>query len=234
MTENIFSRLHLLVGDDALKAFEKTKVIIFGIGGVGSWCAEALVRSAVKNITIVDSDYICETNINRQLPATTKTVGKIKADVLKERLLEINPAANIKSIHKFYTAENSSEFELSDYDYVIDAIDSVKEKAHLINTVTRLNNTKLFSSMGAALKMDIFKIKKSEFWKIKGDPLARALRNNFKRSKIFPEKKFQCIWSDEARKNVVESNLRINGTITHTTATFGFALANLLIDDIIK
>ena len=130
-----------------------TRVIIFGVGGVGSWCAESLVRSGIMHITIVDSDRVCASNINRQLMATTKTVGMVKVDVLKERLLEINPAAQITALQQIYCAETSDSFQLNSFDYIIDAIDSLENKADLIRTATKTSAV-LFSSMGAALKMN--------------------------------------------------------------------------------
>jgi tRNA A37 threonylcarbamoyladenosine dehydratase len=233
MTEdkNKFSRLRLMVGEDAFKSYQKTRVIIFGVGGVGSWCAEALIRSGIGHLTIVDFDTVCETNINRQLLATTKTLGRAKVEVLKERLLEINPNAEIVAFNTQYNESTSERFSLHTFDFVIDAIDSLKDKAHLIRTVTALERPVLFSSMGAALKMDPFRIKKSEFWKVKGDGLARALRNKFRKENSYPSKKFQCVWSDEilTNKGVHQSANRLNGSIAHTTAAFGLALAGLVL-----
>lgn len=229
--ENKFSRLRLMVGYDALNRYRETSVIIFGVGGVGSWCAEALVRSGIGHLSIVDYDIVCETNINRQLLATTKTVGLPKVEVLKDRLLEINPDLEINVFNCAYNEISADSFCLETYDFVIDAIDSLKDKAHLIRKVTSLDRPVLFSSMGAALKMDPFRIKKSEFWKVKGDGLARALRNRFRKENSYPLKKFLCVWSDEILKNkcASEENIRINGSIAHTTAAFGLALAGLVL-----
>lgn len=177
------------------------RVIIFGVGGVGSWCAESLVRSGITHLTIVDSDRVCITNVNRQLMATMKTVGRVKTDVLRERLLEINPNADITAIQGIYSAETRDEYHIEQYDYVIDAIDSLKDKADLILTTTRMKGVTLFSSMGAALKMDPTRIHVAEFWKVTGDPLARALRQRFKRNKEFPAHRFLCVYSDELLSN---------------------------------
>ena len=114
-----------------MTALAKTRVIIFGVGGVGSWCAEGLVRSGITHLTIVDSDRICITNVNRQLMATTRTVGQVKVDAMKDRLLEINPKAEITAIQQIYSAETASQFNLDDYDYVVDAVDSLKDKVQL-------------------------------------------------------------------------------------------------------
>ena len=263
MARGIFRREELLSGADMMEVIASKRVIIFGVGGVGSWCAESLVRSGIEQLTIVDSDRVCMTNVNRQLMATTKTVGKVKVDVLKERLLDINPAANITAIQDIYSAETAESFHLSSYDYIIDAIDSLKDKADLILRATK-TDAKLFASMGAALKMDPTKISVAEFWKVKGCPLAAALRRKFKHNKTFPSKKFQCVYSEELLRNRGEnkscgtsqclcpkaaegpgradllnhewctSKAQINGTIAHTTAIFGFTLAGLLIQDICK
>lgn len=241
----IFRRAELLLGDEAMKHIAEKRVIIFGVGGVGSWCAESLVRSGFRHLTIVDSDRVCITNVNRQLMATMKTVGMVKVDALKERLLSINPKAEITALQKIFTAETAEEFHLEDYDYIIDAIDSLKDKALLILLSTnspsfggsqRGAGPVFFSSMGAALKMDPTRIKVAEFWKVQGDPLARALRNRFKKEKTFPRHKFQCVYSDELLKNQlpIDPEDRGNGSISHITAIFGFTLAGLVMQDIAK
>ncbi|MDO4496898.1 MAG: tRNA threonylcarbamoyladenosine dehydratase, partial [Bacteroidales bacterium] len=191
-------RTELLLGKDNLDKIQSVRVLIFGLGGVGSWCAEAMVRSGVRNITIVDSDRVCVTNCNRQLMATSRTIGQVKVEALKERLLEINPDATITAYQKIYEAETADEFHMHEYDYIIDAIDSLKEKADLILRATALpKHITFISSMGAALRTDPFMIRKAEFWKVKGDPLARALRDKLKRNKTFPKRKFQCVYSEE-------------------------------------
>ena len=267
----IFRRSELLLGDEAMSRIAEKRVIIFGVGGVGSWCAESLVRSGIRKMTIVDSDRVCITNINRQLMATTKTVGQVKVDALKERLLTINPSAEITALQQIFTEETAESFELASYDYIIDAIDSLKDKALLIMMATSLpaqrgdkKGAKFFSSMGAALKLDPTHIKIAEFWKVTGDPLARALRNRFKREKQFPKRKFQCVYSDELLENKghnstcgteqcmcpkakngpgdpkllnhewCSSKAQINGTLAHITAIFGFMLAGLVIQDAVE
>jgi len=230
-----FERLDLLVGAEAASALARLRVTVFGVGGVGGWCAESLVRSGVGHLTIVDSDRVCASNINRQVMATCQTVGQVKVSAMKERLLAINPDAEIEAVERFYSADTSATFGLDGCDYVIDAIDSLREKAHLINTVTRLERPVLFSSMGAARKMDPLRIRKSEFWKVSGDGLARALRARFRKSGEFPAKKFTCVWSDEQLPNMgqpAEDGRRVNGTVAHVTAAFGFALAGLVVGDV--
>ena len=250
MRQEIFSRTELLLGKETTTAIANKRVIIFGVGGVGSWCAESLVRSGIQHLTIVDSDHVCVTNINRQLMATTETVGRPKVEVLKERLSTINPAADINALQQVYCAETATSFHIETYDYVIDAIDSLDNKAMLIRHACDTPAT-LFASMGAALKMDPLKIDIAEFWKVKGCPLAKALRQKFKKNKQFPSKKFKCVYSEELLENkgidtfqettetLAEhdwhaAKVHTNGTIAHTTAIFGFMLAGLVIQDIIK
>ena len=246
--KEIFNRNELLIGTAVMNKISQTRVILFGLGGVGSWCAEGLIRSGIGHLTIVDSDQISPTNINRQLQATVETIGQAKTDVLKMRLLSINPYADISAIQTAYTAETNNNFKLDSYDYIIDAIDSLEHKVSLIINACQTNAT-LFSSMGAALKLDASRIRTAEFWGIKGCPLAAALRRRFKKE-IMPAKKFFCVYSDEALGNKVYSDevlenkdtlsiwdkrkARINGAIVHITAIFGFTLAGLLIQDIVN
>lgn len=226
--DQIFGRLELLMGAETVERIGQKRVIIFGVGGVGSWCAESLVRSGICHLTIVDSDCVCTSNINRQLMATTKTVGQVKVDVLKERLLSINPSAQITALQKIFTQDTADEFDLESYDYIIDAIDSLKDKALLILMATR-TKAKFISSMGAALKLDPTRIKITEFWKVQGDPLARALRKKFKQLGEYPKRKFKCVYSDELISGGKDET--VCGTVAHITAIFGFMLASLVIQD---
>jgi tRNA A37 threonylcarbamoyladenosine dehydratase len=192
-----------------------------------------------------------------------KTVGQVKVEALKQRMLDINPKVEITALQKIYSAETANSFNIEQYDYVIDAIDSLENKALLIRHATSCN-VKFFSSMGAALKLDPFKITVAEFWKVQGCPLARALRNKFKRSKQFPKRKFMCVYSPELVTNRGEnhtcgtsvclcpkaehgpgdpdlvnhewcsSKAQINGTMAHTTAMFGFMLAGLVMQDLLR
>ena len=238
----IFRRSELLLGKEVMDRMTAKRVILFGVGGVGSWCAESLVRSGIRQLTIVDSDCVCITNVNRQLMATTATIGQVKVEALKERLLSVNPSAEITALQKVFTQETVEEFDLDSYDYIIDAIDSLKDKALLILKACQ-TKAKFFSSMGAALKLDPTRIKTAEFWKVQGDPLARALRNRFKRDKCFPKRKFQCVYSDELLQNQgnpadegeIPSTFnkpQVNGSLAHITAIFGFTLAGLVVQDI--
>ena len=234
----IFSRARLLLGDEAMQGIARKRVIVFGVGGVGSWCAECLIRSGIEHLTIVDADRVCVSNVNRQLMATTETLGQIKVEALKRRLLSINPDAGIVALQQFFNEETADEFDIGSYDYVIDAIDSLKEKALLILRTCQTEAI-LFSSMGAALKLDPMRIKVTEFWKVHGDPLARALRKRFKRDSSYPARKFQCVYSDELLQNQGadipdDSGLQksaVNGSLAHITAIFGFTLASLVLRD---
>ncbi|MDE6512082.1 MAG: tRNA threonylcarbamoyladenosine dehydratase [Muribaculaceae bacterium] len=237
MENTYFDRTALLVGDEAMKRISDAKVILFGVGGVGSWVAECLVRTGVRQITLVDSDRVAPTNVNRQMPATSETIGEIKTEAAKRRLLAINPQAEVRTLTLFYDAETAPMIDLTEYDYIVDAIDSLKDKALLILNATR-SGRRFFSSMGAALKMDPARIKVGEFWSVKGCPLARALRQKFKRANIYPARKFACVYSDELLENQGETSetcdykARINGSLCHITAIFGMTIAGEIIKDI--
>ena len=236
-----------------MQALSEVRVILFGVGGVGSWCAEGLVRSGVKHLTIVDSDRVSITNVNRQLMATTKTVGQVKVEALKNHLLEINPNAEIEAIQAIYCEDTADRFDLDSYDYVVDAVDSLKDKALLILKATA-SRAKFYCSLGAALKTNPLKVQVAEFWDVRGCPLGAALRKKMKRAGTFPAHKFLCVYDDEVLENrgadsvgKVEdcfgdpallnhdwstSKAQINGTTVHITAIFGMTLSGLIIDDI--
>ena len=246
--KSILNRTELLLGGEAMAAIAASRVIIFGVGGVGSWCAESLVRSGIRRMTIVDSDRVCITNVNRQAMATTRTVGQVKVDALKDRLLDINPAAEIDAVQDVFCADTADRFHLEEYDYIVDAIDSLKDKLELIVRATdkALEGPKFYSSMGAALKMDPTKVRVSEFWQVEGCPLAAVLRRRMRHRKRFPGRKFRCVWSPEVLPNLGQprsgigdvedgwsaSKAQINGTTAHITAIFGFTLAGLIIKDL--
>lgn len=244
---DIFNRSALLLGTDTMSRISNTRVIILGVGGVGSWCAESLIRNGIGHLTLVDSDTVHITNCNRQLMATTKTVGMSKVHVLRDRLFEINPEADIVPIQTLFTPDNALDFHLEQYDYIIDCIDSLKDKAYLIKYACHLvhanRNITFMSSMGAALRIDPTMIRVAEFWKVKGDALARALRNRFKRGKDFPESKFLCVYSEElpmqnkvvgelSEDDVIHHKVQANGSLSHVTAIFGMTLAGLVIKKI--
>ena len=232
----IFKRSILALGERAFRRLRLAKVAVIGVGGVGGWCAESLVRAGLGRIMIVDPDRVAPSNINRQNVATTETVGELKVNVLEKRLLAINPGLEIDARAKAYTAENAGEFDFSLCDCVIDAIDSLDDKVHLIRHVTGMEGPLLLSSMGAAFRTDPFAVRKDEFWKVKGDGLARALRARFRRSGEFPGRRFTCVYSTEAPLEPEDAPLtqeaRAYGSLPHVTASFGFALAALAVNAI--
>ena len=222
-----FARSAALLGPALMDRLAKVRVVLFGVGGVGSWCAEGLIRTGLINLTIVDCDNVDVTNINRQLMATSSTVGESKVDVLRRRLLDINPEANITAFHRRYEGE-PLEGELA-ADIVVDAIDSLDCKLSLIVQATQADGVMLFSSMGAAMKTDPTRVRVAEFWKVQGCPLARALRTRIKKEKVFPKRKFQCVYSDEPP---VESTAGLKGSIVQVTAVFGFTLCGLVVNSL--
>ena len=236
----IFNRSELLLGHEGMTALDDARVILFGVGGVGSWCAEGLVRAGLTHLTIVDSDRVCPTNLNRQLMATQRTIGQAKVEAMKARLLSINPNAEITALEAMYTEETAERFRLGDYDYVIDCIDSLRDKCDLILRTTSLPRPTLLSSMGAALRIDPTKVRLTEFSKVQGDALARAVRNRFKKAKTWPRRKFLCVHSEEPAMenrtggNIVQEKLQFrkvqtNGSLCHITAIFGMMLAGEVI-----
>ncbi|MBQ2123508.1 MAG: tRNA threonylcarbamoyladenosine dehydratase [Bacteroidaceae bacterium] len=243
MTHEIFSRSARLLGTEAMERMAHAKVIVFGVGGVGSWVAEALVRTGFQHITIVDSDVVAESNINRQLMATTLTVGQPKVAALRTHLLTLNPAADVVAMQMAYTAATAQDFGLQDYDYIIDCIDSLEHKASLILHATQ-TGAKFYSSMGAALKLDPTKIEVAEFWKVKGCPLGAALRRRFKKAGTLPKRRFRCVFSQELKSNhdlptSAEAQgmwdarkAQINGSLVHITAIFGMTLAGMVVQDV--
>jgi tRNA A37 threonylcarbamoyladenosine dehydratase len=167
--------MSLLAGPDAMEALAGLRVIVFGVGGVGSWCAEALARSGIGRIALVDSDTVCVTNINRQVQATAATVGQFKVEVLKKRLLDINAACDVEAWGTVFSRETAPSFGIEHADYVIDAIDSLSHKLDLIE-YTVAAGIPLFSSMGMAQKLDPTRLKTADIWETQGCPLARLVR----------------------------------------------------------
>lgn len=227
---NPLSRTERLVGTEALKRLADARVILFGVGGVGSWCAESLVRSGIGHLTLVDPDCVDITNINRQLPATLETVGRPKVEVLKERFATINPACEVTALQERYTL--GADFHLSGYDVIIDAIDSLTDKANLILEASA-TQAGFFSAMGAACKMDPTKIRVAEFFEVRGCPLGAALRKRLRKNGTLPAKPFLCVYDEEVLPNQGpemdpgRGKAVANGTMAHITGIFGFTLAGL-------
>lgn len=176
---NQFSRTELLLGKEAMEILEHSRVAVFGIGGVGGYVVEALARSGVGAFDLIDDDKVCLTNLNRQIIATRKTVGKYKAEVMKERILEINPKAEVNTHLCFFLPENKDEFDFSRYTYVVDAIDTVTAKISLVEECEKAG-VPLISSMGAGNKLNPFLFEVADIYKTSVCPLARVMRRELK------------------------------------------------------
>ena len=228
-----FQRSEMVLGAAAMNRMKTMRIIIFGIGGVGSWCAEALVRSGFYNLTLVDYDTVCTSNINRQAPALHSTLGMKKTAALAERLLDINPEAEITERCETFTPENSDTFDLHGYDVIIDAIDSVHNKIHLIREACK-TDAFFISSMGAARKIEASMVAVTSFWKVKNCLFARRLRKLMRKGEL-PQRDFLCVYSmeqtDEGHEMQLVDNVqkRVNGSLMHITATFGLHIAGEIV-----
>ncbi len=188
-----FSRTELLLGKSAMERLAKCRVAVFGIGGVGGYVCEALARSGVGALDLIDDDKVALSNINRQIIATTKTVGEYKTDVMKERILEINPEAEVNTYRCFFLPENASDFPFDKYDYVVDAIDTVTAKIELVMQC-QMAGVPIMSSMGAGNKLDPTKFRVADIYKTQMDPLAKVMRRELKKRGI---KKLKVVYSEE-------------------------------------
>ena len=197
---NQFSRTELLFGKEAMDKLQNSRVAVFGIGGVGGYVCEALVRSGVYHFDLIDDDQVCLTNLNRQIIATRKTVGQYKVDVMRERILEINPDADV-SVHKcFFLPENADKFPFEEYDYVVDAVDTVTAKIELVMKAQE-KGVPIISSMGAGNKLDPSAFKIADIYKTRVDPLARVMRREMKKRGV---KKLKVVYSEEDPKRPIE------------------------------
>lgn len=233
--ENKFNRTVRLIGKDGAERLKNAAVAIFGVGGVGSYVAEALARSGVGKITLVDNDVIAVTNINRQLPATTKTVGLPKAKVMAERILEINPDCDVSAKELFYIDKTKDEIDLSGFDYVVDAIDTVSAKLLLASECDRLG-VRLISSMGTGNKLDPTKFQVSDISKTSVCPLARVMRYELKKRGI---KKLKCVWSPEEPRTPIDigdgeisAKKVIPASVAFVPSVAGLIIAGEVIKDI--
>lgn len=253
-----FDRMGRLVGDQSMKKLMSSHVMVIGLGGVGSWAAEALARSGVGQITVIDFDEICITNANRQIHALQGLVGKKKAEVMGERLRKINPQAVVNVIPEFYNAENSAMMLANRPDYIVDAIDNLTAKAHLLATCVQ-QGIEVVTSAGSAAKMDPLRIQKVDLADTHTCPMAQQLRKILRQKYDFPEKKFgiQCVFSDELvmqpeelfydkgmgfkcvcpQKNDLhgcDNRNMIYGSASFVTGAFGLAMASHIVNDIYK
>ncbi len=197
---NSFSRTELLFGNEAMKKLENSRVAVFGIGGVGGYTVEALARSGVGAIDLIDDDKVCLTNINRQIIATRKTVGKYKVDVAEERIHDINPNCKVTTFKTFYTPETADEFDFTQYDYIVDAIDTVTGKLALVMNA-KAANTPIICSMGAGNKLDPTAFEVTDIYKTSVCPLARVMRTELKKRGV---KKLKVVYSKEQPLKPIE------------------------------
>ena len=209
-----------MLGEAGLSRLARSHVAVVGVGGVGSWCAEALVRTGLGRITIVDGDTVAASNVNRQAMATAATIGEVKVEAMRRHLIAINPALAITAIHARFNAETAASFDFGAFDAVVDAIDAVDDKALLIRTAAARSELGFVSSMGAALRMDPGQVRTGVFSKVAGDGLAKALRRRFRAEP--PARDFACVHSLEPAQ-VSEREGR--GSLMQVTAAFGLALA---------
>jgi tRNA A37 threonylcarbamoyladenosine dehydratase len=200
VAQGMFRRSELLLGPDRMRAVTEARGIIFGLGGVGSWCAESLVRTGLRHLTLVDSDRICVTNINRQIQATCATVGQVKIDALRIRLLDINPQAEIVTVQRVFDRHSAADFRFDDYDFVVDAIDTLSAKGLLLSLASQ-SRAAVFASLGAAAKLDPTRVRVAEFWSTKGCPLGAMLRKFMRRQKLATAKPIPTVYSDEVLAN---------------------------------
>ena len=232
---NQFSRSELLLGTEGMEKLSKARVAVFGIGGVGSYTVEALARSGVGTFDIFDDDKVCLTNINRQLIATRKTVGKYKVDVMKERILEINPNAIVNTHQCFFMPENADNFDFSEYSYVVDAVDTVTAKLELVLRANQAN-TRIISCMGAGNKLDPTRFEVTDIYKTSVCPLAKVMRKELKTRGI---KKLKVVYSKELPITPVmqpeEPTQRRStpGSIAFVPSAAGLIIASTVVRDLL-
>lgn len=225
-----FSRTELLIGKEAVEKLQKAKVAIFGIGGVGSYVVEALVRAGIKNFTLVDKDVVDITNLNRQIIATHKTIGQPKVEVAKERILEINPNAKIEIYKEFFLPE-SKGFLDETIDYIVDAVDTVTAKIELVMRANKLN-IPIISCMGTGNKLDPTKFEVSDIYKTSVCPLAKVMRKELKQRNI---KKLKVVYSkEEPIKNKDTKEKQVPASIAFVPSVAGLIIAGEVIKDLIK
>lgn len=227
-----FKRSELIIGTDAQEALRQSKVIVFGIGGVGSYVAEALARAGIGSISLVDSDVVCESNINRQIIALESTIGKPKTEVMQSRIKDINSECDVKAYQVFYTKEK--EIDISCYDYVIDAIDTVTSKLILIEEATK-HNIPIISCMGTGNKLNPTMFEITDIYKTSVCPLARVMRTELKKRGI---KKLKVLYSKEEpiKPTTIDNDTRRQtpGSISFVPSVAGLIIAGEVVKDIIK
>ena len=226
MTE-MFSRTKMLLGENAVELLQTKKVIVFGIGGVGGYVVEALVRSGVENFVLVDNDEVCESNLNRQIIATLDTIGKDKVDVMEERILSINPKAVVEKRKCFYLPENAADFDFTRYDYIVDAVDTVTAK---IDIIVRAAEAKVpvISAMGAGNKLDPTRFEVTDIYKTSVCPLAKVMRHELKKRGV---KKCKVVYSKEEPVKSANGE-RLPGSVAFVPSVAGLIIAGEVIKDL--
>ncbi|MBQ6152488.1 MAG: tRNA threonylcarbamoyladenosine dehydratase [Ruminococcus sp.] len=239
---NEFSRAQLLLGAEGMEKLKKTRVAVFGVGGVGGYACEALARSGVGAIDLIDHDTVSLTNINRQIIALHSTIGRYKCDVMKDRILDINPSCQVTVYNTFYTKENADSFDLSLYDYIVDAIDTVSAKLMLIEKASAAN-TPIISSMGAGNKLDPTRFEVADIYSTSVCPLARVMRKELKKRGIeqlkvvySKEEALSPVYDDE---NAYEDKGSVAGrpapgSVAFVPSVAGLILAGEVVKDLIK
>ncbi len=223
------SRTEMLIGKEAVKKIKSARVAIFGIGGVGGYALEALARAGVGSFLLVDSDTVCESNLNRQIIATEKTLGKNKVDAARERVLEINSSARVEVRAEFFSPENADSFDLSSFDYIIDAIDSVKSKLALI-CKAKAENIPIISAMGAGNKLDPTRFEVSDISKTSVCPLAKAVRTGLRKMGI---NHLKVVYSkEEPVRFFSDGEERAPASISFVPSAMGLIIAGEAIKDI--
>ncbi len=225
--DNAFSRTRTLIGDGAMQKLKSARVAVFGLGGVGGYCVEALARSGVGALHLVDGDRVDITNINRQIIATRDSVGRYKAEVEAERVRSINPDCNVETSVLFYLPENSSSIDFSKYDYIVDAVDTVSAKIEII-VRAKACSVKVISAMGAGNKLDPSKFKVADIYSTDVCPLARVMRRELKRRGV---ESLKVVYSDEPPKT---SGERTPASIAYAPPIAGLLMASEVIKDLIK
>ena len=233
---NQFSRTELILGKEAMEKLANSRVSVFGIGGVGGYTVEALVRSGVGAIDLIDDDKVCLTNLNRQIIATHKTIGKYKVDVAAERIADINPNAKVTAYKTFYTPETASQFDFSQYDYVVDAIDTVTGKIGLVMQAQEAG-TPIISSMGAGNKLDPTAFQVADIYETSVCPLAKVMRRELSRRGV---KSLKVVYSKEKPLTPAENNEEVSakrqipGSNAFVPSVVGLIIAGEVIKDLIK
>lgn len=248
---NQFSRTELLLGKDAMEKLAASRVAVFGIGGVGGYTVEALARSGIGAIDIIDDDKVCLTNINRQIIATRKTIGKYKVDVAEERILDINPDAAVRKYKTFYMPDTADQFDFTEYDYIVDAIDTVTGKIELAVNAQKAG-TPIISSMGAGNKLNAAGFEVADIYKTSVCPLAKVIRRELKKRNI---KKLKVVYSKEPPMTPIESKeiscksncvcppgtarncnqrRQVPGSVAFVPSVVGLIIAGEVVNDLLK